>query len=164
MIHNLDIALLLFLSLSERNAEIQAVRVERAADQRAPAKPDGRHGTAATSGWGIGQALQGKSYVLIHAPAQIDKHPVGIAYLDKSKAQILEVNDHICSYRQDDGERDGVQHIQTMPYRHVVAREQRTRESQRASPQEGSGHDRYCVCRQCSVILRNPRWTSVVWP
>src|SRR5580700_4501516 len=69
---------------------------------------------------------------LVHAPAQIDKYLIRIAYLHKSKAWVLEVDDHIRSHRQDNGEGDGVQHIQMTSYRHVVAREQRTRERQRA--------------------------------
>jgi hypothetical protein len=72
VIQNLEIGLLPYLvstgACSERNAEMHAVRVEG----------------AARAGWGITQALHGKSCALIHVPAQIDKHPVGIAYLDKS--------------------------------------------------------------------------------
>jgi len=116
--------------------EIHAVRVERAVERRARAKPDDRHGAGASRGWGMTRALHGKSSALIHAPAQIDKHLIGIAYLDQSMTRVLEVDDHIRSYRQDDGEGDGVQHIQTTPYRHVVARKQRTRESQRALQRE----------------------------
>lgn len=48
---------------------------------------------------------------LIHAPAQIDKHLIGIAYLDQSKTRVLEVDDHIRSHRQDYGEGDGVTRI-----------------------------------------------------
>jgi hypothetical protein len=39
-------------------------------------------------------------------------------------------------HRQDDGESDGVQYIQTTPNRNVVASEQRTGESQRAEHRE----------------------------
>ena len=77
-----------------------------------------------------------KSSGLIHALAQIDEHLVGAAYLDKSKARVLEVDDHIRGHRQDYGEGDGVQHIQMTSYRHVVAREQRACESQRAEHRE----------------------------
>ncbi len=48
---------------------------------------------------------------LIHALAQFDQHLVGVAYLDKSKARILEIDDHIGSHRQGDGEADGVQSV-----------------------------------------------------
>ena len=73
---------------------------------------------------------------LIHSPAQIDKYLIRIAYLHKSKARVLEVDDDIRGHRQDYGEGDGVQHIQMTSYRHVVAREQRARESQRAEHRE----------------------------
>ena len=78
--------------------KIHPVRVERAAERRTPAKPDGRHGAGATSGWGITQALHRKPCALIHAPAQIDKYLIRIAYLHKSKARVLEVDDHIRSH------------------------------------------------------------------
>jgi hypothetical protein len=55
---------------------------------------------------------------------------------DKSKARVLQIDDHIRGHRQDDGEGDGVQYIQTTPDRHVVAGEQRTGESQRAEHPE----------------------------
>src|SRR5271165_4053288 len=58
------------------------------------------------------------------------KYLGGVAYLDNSKARVLEVDYHIRGHRQDDG--DEVQYIQTTPYRHVVASEQRSGKSQRA--------------------------------
>ena len=54
----------------------------------------------------------------------------------KFRVPVLEVDDHIRSHRQDYGEGDGVQHIQMTSYRHVVAREQRACESQRAEHRE----------------------------
>jgi hypothetical protein len=139
VIQGLDIGLLPYIIVLGEEREIRPARVDRAADRRAsPAKPDGRHGAGATSGWGITQALHGTSCALIHVPAQIDKRLVGIAYLDKSKARILKIDNHIRSHRQGNGEGDGVQHVQTTPYRHVVAREQRTRKSQCAEHREGN--------------------------
>jgi hypothetical protein len=109
VIQNLEIGLLPYLVSTgacwERNAEIHAVRVEGAA-RAASARQSQTVDTVLMprAGWGITQALHGKSCALIHVPAQIDKQPVGIAYLDKSKTRILEIDDHIRSHRQDDGE------------------------------------------------------------
>jgi len=105
LIQNLDIALLPYLvstgARAEKNAEFKPSAPNV---RRAPGKPDGRHSVGATSGRGITQVLHEKSCALIHATAQIDKHLVRIAYLDKSKARIFEIDNQIRSHRQDDGE------------------------------------------------------------